>query len=202
MKKNILTVVIVTLSMLAVLSCASTGGGGGAQKEWTFDDAGKGTDGWYLTKAEFWQYTGDIDLGYDDSAFGDGMLRLDLDFSNPANQNDWSEPKLAIDFLRAVGLRGIGSFTFDFYFDPSARNQGQFQTKIYTEYGGGKIDTVQPLSSSGETMPNGFVKVQASIPIEPVSTFINSIRFSVVGSNTDYVGPVYIDNIRFVPVGE
>jgi hypothetical protein len=31
-----------------------------------------------------------------------------------------------------------------------------------------------------------------------VSAFISNIRFSVVGSLTDYKGPVYIDNIAFV----
>ncbi|MDR3284578.1 MAG: hypothetical protein LBS97_05320 [Treponema sp.] len=195
----------VVAALCLLVSCASKdagGGGAAAAYEWNFDNAGAGTDRWELTPSEFYQYTGPINLSWDDQTFGNGALKIDLDFSDPANQNNWSEPKLKIDFLRAVNLRGLGAVSFDFYFDPSLRNMGQFQTQIYAEYTGGKVQAISPISSSGETLENGFVKVKAVIPFEPVKAFLTNIRLSLVGSDTDYVGPVYIDNIRFDPLAQ
>lgn len=189
-----------------VLSCGSaggsgsgSGGGGGVQRSWNFEDPAKGVDRWELTSSEFWQYTGDIALAYDNTVFGNGMLRFDLDFSDPKNQSDWSEPKLKIDLLRAVGLKGMGSFAYDFYFTPTGRNKGSFKTKIFSN---NVLDASIDIPDSGEDTGNGFVKVRVIVPFKPTSAFITDMRLSIIGSNTDYAGPVFIDNIEFIPIGQ
>ncbi|GHV29414.1 hypothetical protein AGMMS4952_15100 [Spirochaetia bacterium] len=184
-----------------VFSCASTGGsgGGGFAGGWNFDDPAKGTDRWGLARSEFYQYTGDIAISQDSETFGDGKLRIDLDFSAPENQKDWCEPKLVIDLPRSINIGGFGSLAYDFYFDPSARNQGNFQTKIFTNTSA-PIDANGGIPSSGEELENGFTHVEVVIPFKPTKGFITDLRLSIVGSGTDYVGPVFIDNIRFLPI--
>ncbi|MDR0644706.1 MAG: hypothetical protein LBG05_07340 [Treponema sp.] len=199
MKKLVLTIAALCLTSALVFA--------GGKKDrapvgnWTFDTAETsvgGTSGtFYLTKGEFYQYVGAIDLTWDDSAFGDGMLKLDLDFSDPGSQNDWSEPKMAIDLPVSLNMRNIGTLSFDFYFDPNGRTMGSFKTQLFGTQGTPHASVDIP--EEGETLENGFVKTTVVIPFPVKAGFITDFRLSIIGSNTDYIGPVYIDNLKFGP---
>jgi hypothetical protein len=212
MKKTLILTLTALFAAIILAACASTGAASGdgkaakkrgPQTEWTFDNAADKTAGWYMATSEFWQYTGQADLSWSDD-MGDGMLKLDLDFSPVGNQTDWSAVKMAIDFPSVIKMNGIGSFTFDFYYDPAGMTKGGWQTQIFGNNGdfsgNNKIDIPFPIPASGETLENGFIKVPVTIKFEKkYMGFLPDIRFCIVGQGIDYIGPVYIDNIRFAP---
>jgi hypothetical protein len=184
------------LAVSLMVSCASTeGAAGGGAGAWDFDDPAAETAGWELTPGEFYQYRGDITLSYDNTTFGNGMLRLDLDFSDEIN-NEWSEPKLKNDFPKAFNVKGITRFAFDFYYNPSYRTNGVFKAKVFSN-NGASVDSSGDIPDEGEDAGNGFVKTQAAILIMPTAGFMPDMRFSIAGSLTDYKGPVFIDNMRW-----
>jgi len=49
-----------------------------------------------------------------------------------------------------------------------------------------------------EDAGNGFKKAQVVIFITPSGGFIPDMRLSIAGCLTDYKGPVFFDNIRWV----
>ncbi|GMO63699.1 MAG: hypothetical protein Ta2A_10990 [Treponemataceae bacterium] len=163
-----------------------------AVKEWNFDAAAD-TDGFRVANGEFWQYVGNPALSYDGTSFGSGMLQFELDFSPAANQTSWSEVKFKTDLPEAVNLGGVSRFTFDLYFNPAFRTKGGFQTKVFANNG---IDANGAISTEGSDAGNGFVKTVVTLDLTPSTASISDLTLSIVGSETDYKGPVYIDNIR------
>jgi hypothetical protein len=198
-RAKFISVAAAAFAACLVFSCASTGGGGGEKGggagAWDFDDPAAETAGWELTPGEFYQYHGDIALSYDDTTFGNGMLRLDVDFTNDIN-NEWSEPKIKNDFPKAVNIKGITRFAFDFYYNPSYRTNGSFKAKVFSN-NGASVDSTGEIPEGGEDAGNGFLKTRAAILIMPTAGFMPDMRFSIAGSLTDYKGPVFFDNMRW-----
>jgi len=120
----------IALALVFAVSCASSGGGGARAPlgVWTFENPDNDTGGWWLTNAEFYQYKGPAKLSRDDTTFGKGMLRLDVDFTGHQNL-DWSEVKLANDFPKSINMKNISRFAFDFYYNPSFSKSGTFKPK-------------------------------------------------------------------------
>ncbi|MDR0644707.1 MAG: hypothetical protein LBG05_07345 [Treponema sp.] len=168
------------------------GGGPDAPGEWNFDHAAN-TGGWYVAAGEFWAYEGTIKLSYDNKTFGNGMLRVDVDFSKQENQSDWSEPKIKTD-ISPLPLGGYHELSFDLYFNPSFRTKGTFQTKVFAN---GGLDTTGRIRGEGQDAGNGYKKITPVIKFTPPEISTETITFSVVGSGTDYKGPIFIDNIKF-----
>jgi hypothetical protein len=183
---------------LLLASCASAKGGGGAQGPagvWTFDDPAADTAGWALTPSEFYQYHGDIALSYDDTTLGNGMLRLDVDFTADSSL-EWSEPKLAIDFPKSLNMKGITQFSYDLYLNPDFRTTGGFNSKVFSN-NGASVDSTGPVPETGEPAVNGYIKIPVTILIMPTAGFMPDMRFSLAGYLTDYKGPVFFDNMRW-----
>ncbi|MHB9294295.1 mannan endo-1,4-beta-mannosidase [Pillotina sp. SPG140] len=160
------------------------------QTAWTFNSD---EQGWYVATGETWQYTGTATLTHD-SAFGNGALKFEVDYSPVSHQTDWSEVKIKTDFAVPLDITGYQYFLFDFYYNPAFKTKGRFQAKIFAN---GGIDANSPIASEGEDAGNGFIKVSVTIPLNPVHASIDSIVFGLVGSGTDYKGAVYMDNFRF-----
>ena len=211
MKKNTLGInamLIATMLIAAMLfvslttSCASTGGGEGAAGSagliWSFANPANDVQGWELASSEFYQYRGEANLSYDDTTFGKGLLRLDVDFTETSHL-DWSEPKIKNDFPRAFNMRNVSIFAFDFYYNPSLLNEGNFKPKIFTNNNGILVDVTGMAIEDGweEEFENGFVRQEVIIFIPRVAGFMTDMRFSIAGSLTDYKGPVFFDNMRF-----
>jgi hypothetical protein len=191
--------------MLCVtLSCASSGGsssgassGGGGRSAlgtWTFENPDKETNGWYLATSEFYQYKGATKLSRDDTTFGRGMLRLDVDFTGHGDI-DWSEVKMANDFPKSIDMKGINIFAFDMYYNPSLRTGGSFKPKIWSNNGDKFINEGGMDIEGGEDAGNGFVKAHSEIMIVPTRGFIPDMRFSIAGCLTDYKGPLFFEII-------
>lgn len=190
------------LIMAFAVSCASTGGGGGGGTRaplgvWTFENPDNETGGWYLANAEFYQYKGAAKLSRDDKTFGKGMLRLDVDFTGHKD-SEWSEVKMANDFPKSINMKNIDKFAFDFYYNPSFCTTGVFKPKIWSNNGSKLINETGIDIEGGEKMSNGFLKAYVEIYIVPGAGFIPDMRLSIAGYLTDYKGPVFFDNIKWV----
>jgi len=197
--KCILITVAVLTSLALVVSCASTGGGAarGPVGVWTFDDPNDETGGWYLANAEFYQYKGTAKLSRDDKTFNNGMLRLDVDFTGHKDI-EWSEVKIANDFPKSINMKGIDIFSFDFYYNPSLCTTGSFKPKIWSNNGSKFINESGFDIEGDKDMGNGFVKATVLIAIVPGAGFIPDMRLGIAGCLTDYKGPIFIDNIKWV----
>jgi len=202
--KSIKRIVFILTVLVFAASCASTGGGGGGGSGaraplgvWTFDNPDDETGGWWLSNAEFYQYKGQAKLSRDDTTFGNGMLRLDVDFTGHQNL-DWSEVKIANDFPKSINMRNISRFAFDFYYNPSLCSGGAFKPKIWSNNGSKFINETGLDIQGDEDMGNGFLKAHVEIFITPSGGFIPDMRLSIAGSLTDYKGPVFFDNIQWI----
>jgi len=47
-------------------------------------------------------------------------------------------------------------------------------------------------------MGNGFLMAKVMIAIVPGAGFIPDMRLGIAGCSTDYKGPIFIDNIKWV----
>jgi len=198
--KGILLVTAVLACAALTASCASSGGGGGARGPlgvWTFENPDADTQGWYLANSEFYQYKGPAKLSRDDTTFGKGLLRLDIDFS-AHQESEWSEVKMANDFPKSINMKNIDKFAFDFYYNPSLRSGGVFKPKIWSNNGSKFINETGIDIEGGEDMGNGFLKAYVEIYIMPGAGFIPDMRLSIAGYLTDYKGPVFFGNISWV----
>jgi len=200
--KGIVLVAAVAVGAALVVSCASSGGGGGGGARgplgvWTFENPDAETGGWYLANSEFYQYKGSAKLSRDDTTFGKGMLRLDVDYTGHQD-SEWSEVKMANDFPKSINMKGIDKFAFDFYYNPSLRTGGVFKPKIWSNNGSKFINETGIDIEGGEKMSNGFYKAYVEIYIMPGGGYIPDMRLSIAGYLTDYKGPVFFDNIAWV----
>ena len=186
------------LAAFAATSCATTGGAAakGPVGAWDFDDPDGGTQGWELANGEFYMYKGTSALSRDDTTFGNGVLRLDVDFTQ-SKDLEWSEPKMKNDFPKSFNMKGITQFSFDFYYNPALRTDGVFKSKVFSNSNGLKVDFTGEDIVGGEDAGNGFLKVPVSILIMPGPGFMTDMRFSIAGYLTDYKGPVFFDNLRW-----
>jgi mannan endo-1,4-beta-mannosidase len=163
---------------------------------WTFDTP-ESLGAWEVAAGEFWQYAGEVSAKFDGRIAGNGSLRLDLDFSPPRNQNDWSEVKIKTRIDPPLDMTGFTEFTFDFYYDPAKKTKGGFKAKIFAAEGALDVNGTIPLS--GQTLANGWIKTHAKLELAaPVEKSLPDLVLGIVGSSTDYKGGVVIDNLAFV----
>jgi len=198
--KNIIVTIGFALTAIFVLSCATTGAAAKrpAGGSWSFaDPAPANTQGWYLVPAEFYQYHGPIELKYDNTTLGKGLLRLDVDFTKDV-ELEWSEPKMANDFPRAFNMKGKTRFVFDFYYNPSFdKAGGHFKSKVFSNGNGIMVNSTSDAIEKAEDAGNGYKKAEVTILIMPISGYMTDLRFSIAGYLTNYKGPVFFDNMRF-----
>jgi len=154
-----------------------------------------------------WQYSGnweysaaDPEVAYDRS-FG-GSLKLPVDFTTDA-QKSWSEVKItdgAINGTKPLVLSGQNMLSYDFYFTSDAMSSGSFKTKVYMKSIDGKeVVNAAPdidLSKAVEVKGTNYKKVAVQVPFEAVDAKVNYMELSLVGSNNNYKGDVFINNIN------
>ena len=198
MKMKLRAMFIITMAVVLAASCASSGDSAAQEpgRSWTFEDPDAGTNGWRLATDEFYQYRASAALTRDDTTFGRGMLRLDVDFSGAKNI-EWSEPKLKNEFRRSINMRGITQFAFDFYYNPSLCTTGTFKAKVFSNSNGLNVDFTSNDIGGGEDAGNGYLKVPMAILIMPTGGNMSDMRLSIAGCLTDYKGPVFFDNLRW-----
>jgi Carbohydrate binding module 27. len=159
--------------------------------QWNFDSD---ANGW--SYGGQWAYNGPTDnvVNYDASTTGSGALKLSLDYSKDSSAS-WSEFKVNKDLGVTTSFNGYNVLTYDFIYDPSKMTTGKFQTKF--SIGDSLSATGEIDLNNSENIGEGLKKAQVKIQFVPKNVEVNSITFGIVGSNTDYKGDIYIDNIKF-----
>jgi hypothetical protein len=192
----------ILLAATLTFSCASSGGSASSEPvegfSWNFADPGVGSNGWAVAADEFWDHKGTANVSWDDTTFGRGMLRLDLDFTNDSG-SEWSEPKMKYAFNPPFKMKGIASFTFDVIYNPALSSTGIFKCKVMAFNGSRAISEAE--ESQGiiftDEMGNGYMKATVKLRPKRTSDSMDKMIFAIVGYRTDYKGPVFIENMRW-----
>lgn len=159
--------------------------------QWNFDSD---ANGW--SYGGQWAYNGPIDsvINYDASTTGSGALKLSLDYSKDSGAS-WSEFKISKDLGAATSFNGYNVLTYDFIYNPSEMTTGKFQTKFSA---GDSLSATGEIDLNNlENVGNGLKKAQVKIQFVPQNIEATSVTLGIVGSNTDYKGDIYIDNVKF-----
>jgi hypothetical protein len=203
MKKNVfITSAVLLLIALLIGSCASGGGSGGKKDEkaapaviWSCDFSDPASlANWVMVPEEYWDFKGTASLSLDDKTLGMPLLRMDVDFTKDAGSS-WSEPKMRGTFNPP--LEGVRTFYFDIYYNPSFSKGGLLKSKIIifsgkTELANNMTDTIKTV----EELPNGYVKGTVRL-VARSSKPVDNMLLSIVGSMTNYKGPVFLGNMRW-----
>lgn len=159
--------------------------------KWDFNDLGNGTADW--ENGGSWAYDGSLDIAYDESSIGDGSLKLSVDYSKNVSTS-WSEIKIQNNFENDININGYNMLTYDLIYNPNSMTTGTFETKLFIN---GAVDTYVPISFENlEDVDGGLKKAKITIKFNSVNKDINGIIIGIIGSNTDYKGDIFIDNIE------
>lgn len=135
-----------------------------------------------------YDYSGGLKIGYDSEL---KAMRLDLDYSKNATSS-WSEAKVMHTFAKVRELEGYNQFSFDFIYDPSNMSSGSFTAKVTA----GIIDANTAVTGEVD-FGNGLKKASVVISFASAPNQADSFIIGLAGNNTDYRGPIYIDNVMF-----
>ena len=154
-------------------------------------DFSDGLDGWNFGGT--WDYKKDVEVEHD-TTVGDGSLKMALDFSEYKSLS-WSEVKIEKKYNEEkLDFNGYNKITFDLIYETDKMISGLFKAKLFIDgvaNDEGKVDR-----ELAEDIGNGLSKIPVTIEFNAKNTEIDGITLSVIGSNTDYKGNIYIDNIE------
>lgn len=164
--------------------------------DWTFDDSSKVLDGW--TFGGTYAYNGPSEnvVNFDDA---NKAMKISVDYSKDSTVS-WSEFKVVNSFKQSVSFNGFNTLTYDFIYDPSKMTTGKFQSKLFiSDKDGNEIVNVFDKINLDNSIDidGGLKKSKVVLKFEPKNTDISSISIGIIGSNTNYKGDLYIDNINF-----
>lgn len=151
-----------------------------------------------------YQYEGESKI--ENKTVGDKkFLVATVDYSKNTNTG-WSEPKF--DYVhpeQVPSLKGYNAFVADVYYKPANKTAGSFGVKLYAK----SPTTQKEIINSDAPLPEGeavdipglegYYKAQFVLEKKFDGAFQN-LTFSIVGKNTDYVGEIYLDNMRFTKI--
>lgn len=126
----------------------------------------------------------------------DGSIRIGLDFT--ANASDgWSEVKVEYGQC-PLNISGYNVLSYNLYFKPENMTQGSFKAKLY----GKSVDDKEVINacpdldiSKAVDVGDGYKCLLVKIPFKAVDTSLSYFCLSIVGSNTDYKGDMYIGQL-------
>ncbi len=151
-------------------------------------DFAEGIDGWYYDGT--WDNQGDNSTEWNEQY---QALAMNVDYSKDA-ASTWSEIKSSFwgdDFT----AEGANKLTFDFIYDSSELKMGCFKTKLFSNSG---IDTNTSISvDNAQEYDGNLKKVEVSMTFD-TTDIENGITIGVIGSETDYQGVVYLDNVTLI----
>lgn len=161
-------------------------------------DFSKGLAGWKYGGQ--WAYPGEAAVAY--APLLGGALQIQADFSTQVN-NSWSEIKLeeGTAAAKAVDMQGSTALVFQFYYNPQDMHTGMFKTKLYAKAPDGQevLNVCADIDlSQARDAGNGLKVVPVKIVFPSVTDKISYLCLSLVGSNTDYKGRLYINQLRAV----
>ncbi|MDE7479106.1 MAG: glycoside hydrolase family 26 protein, partial [Lachnospiraceae bacterium] len=161
------------------------------------------TESWSVVDG--YQYTGQSTIRNEN--VGDKtFLVLNMDYSNNSDK-DWSEAKFDYTHPSSVDtLSGYNAFKVDLYYKPTDMTAGSFAIKVFSKSPDGNVELINKDAAVpvGEPVDipglEGYYKAEFVLDLKiPAGTF-NGLTFGLVGKNTNFVGDIYLDNMRFTQV--
>lgn len=152
--------------------------------------------------AEPYQYAGTSTVR-NETIGGKKYLVAAMDYS--ANKaTGWSEAKFDYTHPESVGtLKGYNAFKADVYYKTTSKTQGSLAMKIFSNSPSINKDTDVP---EGEPVTieglEGYYKAEYVLGLKITDGAFTGLTLGMVGKNTDYVGDIYFDNMRFTQVRE
>ena len=130
-------------------------------------------------------------IAYDENG-GDGRLKVSLDYT--ANRTEgWSEAKVKyIAKDGGVSISNYNQISVDLIY-PESKNTVS-KMKFFAD-GIINKDTIID-SSEAESLGNGYQKVKVTVQFSPKDTNLTDITIGLIGSNSDFKGDVYLDNLE------
>lgn len=163
---------------------------------WNFDESSKVLDGWKFGGS--YAYNGPLEnvVNFDDV---NKAIKLSVDYTKDSGAS-WSEFKIMNWFNDPVAFSGYNNLTYDLIYDPSKMTAGGFQTKLFISEKDGKevvniFDKIN-LDNSAD-IGGGLKKSKVTLKFDSKDSNISSVTIGIIGSNTNYKGDIYIDNINF-----
>ena len=156
---------------------------------WDFNDSDKELDGWKFE--DVYAYNGPHTVSYDKDFTGSGSLKVDVKY----NPNDsWSEIKFDRWMNDAINLGEYNTIKFNLYYNPANMTKGTFKSQFWANADVNKSADID--LAKAEYLGGGISKVPVSITFSTKDVKTNILILSIVGSNTDYEGSLYIDDIN------
>ena len=157
---------------------------------------------WEVTK--HFDYSGDSKI--ENKTIDDKkLLAVSLDYSKNTDKG-WSEAKFNYTHPTEVAsLKGYNAFVADVYYKPSDKTAGSFEIKLFAKSPATDIEIVNSNAALPEgeavTIPGleGYYKAEYVLEKKYEGAFQN-MTLGFVGKNTDFVGEVYLDNMRFTKI--
>lgn len=149
------------------------------------------------TSEDGWKYGGAYDYkGKEGVSYADDLkaLKLDVDYSNDDSVS-WSEFKISNTFENNINFNNYNKLTFDFIYNPDNMTKGEFKAKLFID-NCADVNTTIDLEKT-ESLENGLKKAVVTMEFDSKDVNVNSVIIGIIGSNTDYKGSIYIDNITF-----
>ncbi|WP_167955167.1 glycosyl hydrolase [Anaerosporobacter faecicola] len=162
-------------------------------KSWSFD-----------TDVQGWEYAAGWEYKYQGASnsnvtFDDEMLKVDLDYS--ADVGEGYSKAVIKHWESGLLLEGVNKAEWDLYYNPSSMSTGSFNMEVYTDHGSASsaIDF-----SKATKISEDYYKLHVSMnfaePLEGAT--YDQVAIQVIGSNTDFKGSFWFDNIVLSEVSE
>lgn len=153
---------------------------------WSFDE---NINGWYYDGV--WDNQGQNSLDWSGQY---QALAMQVDYSKDV-KSTWSEIKSSYwddDFK----VNDANKITFDFIYDPALMTKGSFKVKLFANSG---IDTNTSINlDNAEDYADGLKVVHFSMSYYDTKNIENGFAIGLIGSETDYQGMVYLDNVTLM----
>lgn len=154
-------------------------------------DAGGDVTGW--NDGGTWQYSNTVTPVVSETN-GSKALKLNLDYSKDSAY-DWSEAKVTRKFTTGFDVSAYNQLTYDIIY-PSAFDG--FKAKVFAKNMDANKTIIDKLGviSDKVSLDGGLTKATVTVKFTPNENLLDELTIGTVGVNTDFVGNVFVDNIK------
>ena len=154
-------------------------------------DAGGDVTGW--NDGGTWQYSNTVTPVVSETN-GSKALKLNLDYSKDSAY-DWSEAKVTKKFTTGFDVSAYNQLTYDIIY-PSAFDG--FKAKVFAKNKDANKTIIDKLGviSDKVSLDGGLTKATVTVKFTPNENILDELTIGTVGVNTDFVGNVFVDNIK------
>lgn len=154
-------------------------------------DAGGDVTGW--NHGGTWKYSNTV-IPVVSETNGSKVLKLNLDYSKDSAY-DWSEAKVTKKFTPGFDVSAYNQLTYDIIY-PSAFDG--FKANVFAKNMDANKTIINNVGviSDKVSLDGGLTKATVTVKFTPNENILDELTIGTVGVNTDFVGNVFVDNIK------